>query len=64
MLHDRCPRPTSISSRRLPTGAENSFAPLLYKNDHFYQDRLGTNIGKTPKRDAISAGDAVGTSRW
>jgi hypothetical protein len=25
------------------------FEPFLYKNDHFYQDRLGTNIGKALK---------------
>jgi hypothetical protein len=26
------------------------FAPFIYKMHHFYQDRLGTNIGKTPKK--------------
>ena len=26
-----------------------------YKNDRFYQDRLGTNIGKTQKEERFSA---------
>jgi hypothetical protein len=26
------------------------FAPFIYKNYQFYQDRLGTNIGRTQKR--------------
>jgi len=30
------------------------FAPFIYKNALFYQDRLGTNIGKTQKRMAFS----------
>jgi hypothetical protein len=31
-------------------------APFIYKKRSFYQDRLGTNIGKTQKRVAFSAG--------
>ena len=29
------------------------FCAILYKNASFYQDRLGTNIGKTQKRVAF-----------
>jgi hypothetical protein len=33
-------------------GLKNAIlAPFLYKNDHFYQDRLGTNIGKALKKE-------------
>jgi|EP01046_Picozoa_sp_COSAG06_P053560 extradiol dioxygenase family protein len=33
-------------------GAKNaSFAPFLTKNDHFYQDRLGTNIGISTQKE-------------
>ena len=33
-------------------GAENaSFEPVLYFKRSFYQDRLGTNIGKVQKRE-------------
>jgi hypothetical protein len=48
-------------------GAKNArrsslFAPFIYKNENynasFYQDRLGTNIGKTQKRVAFFAGRA------
>jgi hypothetical protein len=28
-------------------------APIIYKNASFYQDRLGTNRGKTQKKDAF-----------
>ena len=27
--------------------------PFIYKNETFYQDRLGTNIGKTPKKGTV-----------
>jgi hypothetical protein len=34
-------------------GEENGiFEPFIYKNETFYQDRLGTNIGKLQK-DAV-----------
>jgi hypothetical protein len=33
------------------------FAPFIYQKRTFYQDRLGTNIGKTQKRDRFSSGD-------
>jgi hypothetical protein len=39
---------------RTQTGKKNAIlAPFLYKNDHFYQDRLGTNIvlGKALKKE-------------
>jgi hypothetical protein len=39
------------------TGKKNAtFAPFIYKKRTFYQDRLGTNIGKTQKRVAFCAG--------
>jgi hypothetical protein len=32
------------------------FAPFIYKNASFYQDRLGTHIGKALKKGRVSAG--------
>jgi hypothetical protein len=32
------------------------FEPVIYDNEDFYQDRLGTNIGKVEKRVAFFAG--------
>jgi hypothetical protein len=36
----------------------SSSEPFIYKND-IYQDRLGTNIGKTLKKDRFSSGVAA-----
>ena len=36
------------------------FAPFIHKNDHFYQDRLGANIGKTQKRVVFFLGRVRG----
>jgi hypothetical protein len=36
-------------------GAKNAFfCAILYPKRSFYQDRLGTNIGKTPKKMCFS----------
>jgi hypothetical protein len=43
-------------------GAKNApFAPFCAKSDHFYQDRLGTNIGKALKKRCVFAGPNHGT---
>jgi hypothetical protein len=31
--------------------------PFIYNNDHFYQDRLGTNIRESSKKDRFSSGE-------
>jgi hypothetical protein len=40
----------------LPRCENGLFAPFIYKKSSFYQDRLGTNIGKAPKKPVFSKG--------
>ena len=43
-----------LNPRRCDGGRENaSFGAFLYYKRSFYQDRLGTNIGKVEKRDTF-----------
>ena len=54
---------TAMDYLRYPLRKPPPFAmPFIYKNDHFYQDRLGTNIGKVEKRvAAFFAGRCLST---
>ena len=40
------------------------FEPFIYKNALFYQDRLGTNIGKVLKKGPFSAGALEAGDHW
>ena len=45
------PWPVALEHERSEIPANNAiFAPFIYKNRSFYQDRLGTNIGKALKK--------------
>jgi hypothetical protein len=45
-----CPLPATASPTDAAVSKNGSFAPFIYKMRMFYQDRLGTNIGKTQKK--------------
>ena len=42
---------SSCSTQPLSGKGTRLFAPFIYKNASFYQDRLGTNIGKALKKE-------------
>ena len=48
-----CPLPATASPTDAAVSKNGSFAPFIYKMRMFYQDRLGTNIGKTQKKGRV-----------